>query len=155
MEGEAVRATSGRGRRWHFCGAKTIFWSRAQKSMKLISLLYESRTPQRAVRTRLGHLELLTGFFSTLHFYSLSDDTFIGHYHCHIMPISKVAIMAKTEKWPYHCKTMVNNCIILKSSKNADHQWKRFQRCINLVKVMTKTSHGPKLRPFILNFYER
>ena len=144
MEGEAVRATSDTGRRWHVCGVKTIFWSRARKTINLISLLYESWNPQRVVRTNLEHLELLTGFFSTLHFYSLSDDTFIGHYHCHIMPISKVAIMAKTEKWPYHCKTIVNNCIILKITKNVYHQWKWFQKCINLLKVMAKISHGPK-----------
>ena len=47
-------------------------------------------------------------------------------------------------------KTMVNIGIVLKSTKNADHQWKRFQKRINLSKDMAKTSHRQKLWPFPL-----
>ena len=42
--------------------------------------------------------------------------------------------------------------IILKSTKNANHQLKRFQERINLSKVMAKTNHGQKLWPFPLYF---
>ena len=47
---------------------------------------------------------------------------------------------------------MANIGLILKSTKNADHPWKRFQKRINLSKVMAKTSHGQKLWPFPLYF---
>ena len=47
---------------------------------------------------------------------------------------------------------MANIGIILKSTKNADHPWKRFQKRINLTKVMAKTSHGEKLWPFPMYF---
>ena len=56
--------------------------------------------------------------------------------------------------WNGHIMAMImaNIGIILKSTKNADHPWKRFQKRINLTKVMAKTSHGEKLWPFPMYF---
>ena len=47
---------------------------------------------------------------------------------------------------------MTNIGTIWNSTKNTDHQWRRFQKLINLSKVMAKTSHGPKSWPFPLYF---
>ena len=53
-----------------FLWSRNNFLIQSSKTMNLIILRYERRTPQRAVRTHMGHLELLTGFFNSAFLFS-------------------------------------------------------------------------------------